>query len=175
MEDAHARGVLRQSGGVYRFRHIELRDRLAQGASGGADTSRRSHGRFGAPGGVPATLIEMATVLAVLTVASGALIAEPLPAPFRSLPDACGLLAQQDLDRLMTDPAKLADADGQECSVGEQAPFSRNTRVSIVAQLETGEGRTLTGARRRSRRTGVYVPRRRGGPRWSQAAASSVS
>ncbi|MGW1004990.1 NACHT domain-containing protein [Streptomyces sp. NPDC002520] len=148
LEDAHARGVLRQSGGVYRFRHIELRDRLAQGASGGADTSRRSHGRFGAPDGVPATLIGMVTMLAVLTVASGALIAEPLPAPFRSLPDACGLLAQQDLDRLMTDPAKLADADGEECSVGEQAPFSRNTRVSIVAQLETGEGRALTGARK---------------------------
>ncbi|MFF2410021.1 NACHT domain-containing protein [Streptomyces sp. NPDC058092] len=145
LEDAHARGVLRQSGGVYRFRHIELRDRLAQGAGGGADTSRRSRG-FGAPGGVPATLLAMATMLALLAVASGALIAGSLPAPFRSLPAACGLLAQQDLDRLMMDPAKLADADGQKCSVGEQAPFSRNIRISVHTQLETGKGRFNTGA-----------------------------
>ncbi|GAA3376976.1 hypothetical protein GCM10020367_50800 [Streptomyces sannanensis] len=146
LEDAHARGVLRQSGGVYRFRHIELRDRLAQGAGGGADTSGRSRGRLGAPGDVPATLLAMATVLALLTVASGAVIAGSLPAPFRSLPAACGLLAQQDIDRLMTDPAKLAVADGRECSVGEQAPFSRNTRISVQTRLETGENRYKTGA-----------------------------
>ncbi|MFF6781312.1 NACHT domain-containing protein [Streptomyces sp. NPDC012510] len=32
LEDAHARGVLRQSGGVYEFRHARLQERLAGGA-----------------------------------------------------------------------------------------------------------------------------------------------
>ncbi|MFD9072012.1 NACHT domain-containing protein [Streptomyces lasiicapitis] len=35
LEDAHRRGVLRHSGGVYQFRHMELRDRLARHDSGG--------------------------------------------------------------------------------------------------------------------------------------------
>lgn len=34
LEDAHQRGVLRQNGGVYQFRHARLRDHLARGQSG---------------------------------------------------------------------------------------------------------------------------------------------
>ncbi|MFC5103265.1 hypothetical protein [Kibdelosporangium philippinense] len=30
LEDAHQRGVLRQNGGVYQFRHARLRDHLAR-------------------------------------------------------------------------------------------------------------------------------------------------
>lgn len=33
LEDAHARGVLRQAGAVYQFRHARLREHLAQSAS----------------------------------------------------------------------------------------------------------------------------------------------
>nr|MDT0663829.1 hypothetical protein [Micromonospora sp. DSM 115978] len=31
LEDAHQRGILRQMGGVYKFRHLRLRDHLAVG------------------------------------------------------------------------------------------------------------------------------------------------
>lgn len=41
LDDAHRRGVLRQSGGMYEFRHLRLRDHLAHDAT----TSRRSAGK----------------------------------------------------------------------------------------------------------------------------------
>lgn len=44
LDDAHRRGVLRQSGAVYQFRHARLRDRLAAAA---ADVR---HGPSGRPG-----------------------------------------------------------------------------------------------------------------------------
>ncbi|MBW1600167.1 AAA family ATPase [Streptomyces sp. JJ38] len=43
LRDAHRRGVLRQTGGFYQFRHIELRDRLAEDVS--------AHDRRGAHSG----------------------------------------------------------------------------------------------------------------------------
>jgi len=42
LDDAHRRGVLRQAGAVYQFRHIELQQRLALRADGGASSSTRS-------------------------------------------------------------------------------------------------------------------------------------
>ena len=38
LDDAHRRGVLRQAGAVYQFRHIELQQRLALRADGGASS-----------------------------------------------------------------------------------------------------------------------------------------
>jgi hypothetical protein len=40
LADAHMRGVLRQAGPVYRFRHIELQHRLANRDLGGRKASR---------------------------------------------------------------------------------------------------------------------------------------
>lgn len=42
LEDAHRRGVLRQSGGSYQFRHTRLRERLADGASYQGTLKRQS-------------------------------------------------------------------------------------------------------------------------------------
>ncbi|MFD5700025.1 hypothetical protein [Streptomyces lasiicapitis] len=49
LEDAHRRGVLRHSGGVHQFRHMELRDRIARHDSGGGD-ARDARGARGARG-----------------------------------------------------------------------------------------------------------------------------
>lgn len=145
LEDAHARGVLRQSGGVYRFRHIELRDRLARDTADGATADTRPRPRLVALRRLPGPLLGVAAVLAALTVGSGAGIAEPLPGPVRSLPDACGLLARQDLGRLMEDPAVVAGEDGRTCGAGEQAPFARDIRINVGARLLAGEGRSARG------------------------------
>ncbi|MFI9630371.1 NACHT domain-containing protein [Streptomyces sp. NPDC052042] len=140
LEDAHARGVLRQSGGVYRFRHIELRDRLARDADGGMSALTRSRPRHAVLRRVSRALLTGTAGLAVVAVWCGGFSATPLPGPVRSLPDVCGLLARQDLDRLMEDPAVVADGDGRTCRAGEQAPFARDTRITIGARLVTGKG-----------------------------------
>ncbi|MFF2009838.1 NACHT domain-containing protein [Streptomyces sp. NPDC058195] len=145
LEDAHARGVLRQSGGVYRFRHIELRDRLAREAADGASARTGPRPRFAALRHVPGPLSALAAGLMALALVSGAITAKPLTGPVRSLPGACELLARQSLGQLMTDPAVVAEDDGRVCSAGEQAPFVRDTRISVRTELLTGKSRSLGG------------------------------
>jgi hypothetical protein len=41
LEDAHARGVMRQAGTVYQFRHLELQRRLAYRRRLGREPPRR--------------------------------------------------------------------------------------------------------------------------------------
>ncbi|GHB11558.1 NACHT domain-containing protein [Streptomyces termitum] len=140
LADAHARGVLRQSGGVYRFRHIELRDRLARDTGGAPPVRTRSRPRR-ALGGLLATV----SVLAALAFGSGVFTAAPLPGPVRALPEPCALLDAEDLDRLMEDPAVLAGEEGGTCGAGEQAPFARDVRIAVGAWLFTREGASATG------------------------------
>jgi hypothetical protein len=47
LREAHLRGVLRQSGSVYQFRHLKLRDRLAHTADLGPTVGRTSEGTTG--------------------------------------------------------------------------------------------------------------------------------
>ncbi len=143
LEDAHARGVLRQAGGVYRFRHIELRNRLALGVPAEAGARSRT-----APARVRRAL---AAALAVavsggqLVVGSGAVVGERVPGPVRSLPTACALLDAADVARLMRDPVQVAADDGASCSAGEQAPFSRNVSLGVSWDLLAGDGIGVSG------------------------------
>ncbi|TWD18101.1 NACHT domain-containing protein [Streptomyces sp. T12] len=144
LEDAHARGVLRQAGGVYRFRHIELRNRLALRVPSEVRARPRS-----APGRVRRAVaagLAVAVAGGQLAVGSGAVVAERLPGPVRSLPTACALLDAADAARLMRDPARVAADDAASCSVGEQAPFSRNVTIGISRILLTGNGVTVSGS-----------------------------
>ncbi|MGW1013175.1 NACHT domain-containing protein [Streptomyces termitum] len=155
LADAHARGVLRQSGGVYRFRHIELRDRLARDTGGAPPVRPRSRPRR-VLGGLLATL----SVLAALAFGSGVFTAAPLPGPVRALPEPCALLDAEDLGRLMEDPAVLAGEEGGTCGAGEQAPFARDVRIAVGAWLFTREGASASGpdlARKEYRTTRSWV------------------
>lgn len=131
LEDAHARGVLRQSGAAYRFRHIELRDRLAQDApSVPVRLGRR-----------PAWLREAAALPvggAAVAVCLGLFLQMQVasPGPVRSLPPVCRLLADADLDTLMTDPASVPFEGGRTCAAGEQSPFARSTQLELRAWVE---------------------------------------
>jgi len=49
LREAHLRGVLRQSGSVYQFRHLKLRDRLAHGAEPEPTAEGTSEGAAGDP------------------------------------------------------------------------------------------------------------------------------
>ncbi|MEU2894654.1 NACHT domain-containing protein [Streptomyces sp. NPDC001273] len=144
LEDAHARGVLRQAGGVYRFRHIELRDRLARDVP--AEVPARPRAAPGRVRRAVAAGLVLAASGGQWVVGSGAVVAERLPGPVRTLPTACTLLDPADLARLMKDPAQAGAADGMSCSAGEQAPFSRNVSIGISRILLAGDGVGVSGA-----------------------------
>ncbi len=143
LEDAHARGVLRQAGGVYRFRHIELRDRLARDVP--AEVPARPRAAPGRVRRAVAAVLVLAVSGGQLVVGFGAVVAERLPGPVRSLPAACALLGPADLARLMKDPARVGAADGASCSAGEEAPFSRNVSIGISRILAAGDGVAVSG------------------------------
>ncbi|MFF2849574.1 NACHT domain-containing protein [Streptomyces sp. NPDC058001] len=135
LEDAHTRGVLRQSGAAYRFRHIELRDRLAQDAPA---SPVRSGPR---PAWLPAAVALPVTGAAlVVFLGIGAQVFVGSPGPVRSVPPACRLLTDADLGTLMTDPATVSRERGRSCSAGEQSPFARNTQIELRAWVETTDG-----------------------------------
>lgn len=166
LEDAHERGVLRQSGGVYRFRHIELRDRLARDADGGTSVRTRPRSsRCAMLRPVPGALLTGTAILAAVALAVGAVSATPLPGPVRSLPDVCGLLTGQDLHGLMKDPAVIAGEDGRTCGAGEQAPFVRDTRIGVGVSLFAGEGRMARGPHTAHEE---YVKARGEAKRWAE-------
>jgi hypothetical protein len=141
LEDAHARGVLRQSGGVYRFRHIELRDRLARDTDGGTTARARPGSRLAVPLRVASALLLVTAVLAGGAIVFAAPTSAPLPGPVRSLPAACALFDREDLDRLMETPAIVVGKDGRTCGAGEQAPFVRGIGITVGTSLLTGKNR----------------------------------
>ncbi|MET9777839.1 NACHT domain-containing protein [Streptomyces sp. NPDC006367] len=143
LEDAHARGVLRQAGGAYRFRHIELRDRLA--CSVPAEVLAQPRTTPERVRRAVAAVLALAVSGGQLAVVYGVVHAENLPGPVRSLPAACALLDPADLSRLMKDPAEAGTADGGSCSADEQAPFSRNVSIRISQNLLAGDGASLSG------------------------------
>ncbi|CAL9287435.1 NACHT domain-containing protein [Streptomyces sp. SudanB66_2053] len=143
LEDAHARGVLRQAGGVYRFRHIELRNRLALGRPPETDARPR-----GAPRWLRravATGLATAVSGGPWVVGSGAMLGERVPGPVRSLPAACALLDAADVAWLTRDPAQVGADDGTTCSAGEQATFSRDVTIGVNRTLHVGDGFGVSG------------------------------
>ncbi|MFC9685685.1 NACHT domain-containing protein [Streptomyces sp. NPDC056948] len=137
LEDAHQRGVLRQAGGVYSFRHIELRDRLAQGAVKQMRVGARQLGRGGRfiSGALALSLI--AGLYAVTL--RGAAQAELVTGPVRSLPSACRLLDPVHVAALTESPvthapkaAKYTNLTWQPgCVVDERSPSARTVRIEI--------------------------------------------
>ncbi|KUL22083.1 NACHT domain-containing protein [Streptomyces regalis] len=142
LDDAHRRGVLRQSGGVYRFRHVELRDRLAAHATVQGDGEQSPTAtRRARPVRRTAAVIVVLLLLAVGgAVARGPFVMAAAPGPRTQLPAACDLLAA-DLPRLTVDGRKLATGR-QHCQAGEQSPFAPDVQVTMSALLYKREGTT---------------------------------
>ncbi|MFF8916449.1 NACHT domain-containing protein [Streptomyces sp. NPDC015032] len=150
LEDAHRRGVLRQSGGMYRFRHIELRDRLAQAAVYEAATVRQWPLRLRTGVG---QLVGAAAAIGILAMLPAGLSARAATGPVRALPAACALLDGEDVDRLTVraakrassrvpllsaagNPTRLPDQRGY-CTVEEQSPFARSVRIEVRTTVYT--------------------------------------
>ncbi|MFB9557031.1 NACHT domain-containing protein [Streptomyces roseoviridis] len=76
LEDAHDRGVLRQAGGVYEFRHARLQERLA----GRPATEPAEPGRVP----LPPSWVNLAAVPAALAVLMGTSLTPGAPGPYTS-------------------------------------------------------------------------------------------
>ncbi|WP_275559473.1 NACHT domain-containing protein [Streptomyces sp. 5-6(2022)] len=124
LRDAHRRGVLRQSGGSYRFRHLGLQHALAADAatrraqqSGSEEFSLDEESErlltrrveledkaLAMAGGLVASLAAFALI-------TGALGGPPAAGPIRSLDRACTLLTPHDLRPVVADPARVTGYD----------------------------------------------------------------
>lgn len=114
LADAHRRGVLRQAGGVYQFRHARLQDRLSGAVPPGASRpARPGRWRMLAAVRVVSGVAVVAGVGALTLSMTGTLTPDG-PYQFGSSPPVCGLLT--------TDAVKAA--------VSAQDTWSRNTTIS---------------------------------------------
>ncbi|MFE7583887.1 NACHT domain-containing protein [Streptomyces gardneri] len=142
LKDAHQRGVLRQSGGAYRFRHIELRDRLAQTATADAHNTARAPGKRRQLTAGALALVLLAGTYTVIT--KGAAQAEAPPGPVRALPAACDLLDDEDVAALIDDaqvralgalPAVFGLRSPSACIADEQSPSARAVQITLSAHV----------------------------------------
>ncbi|MFJ5138919.1 NACHT domain-containing protein [Streptomyces sp. NPDC088707] len=168
LADAHRRGVLRQTGGLYRFRHIELQRSLAaepepRDAAGRTGRARRL--------GIGALSAAMGATTAVLLV--GSVFSAPgAMGPLRMLAPACELLPLSSVRPLMGHPGRgfggqqpvdiFSDArhfldDGfrqpkraddrhararSSCVTTEQSALRPDTQVVLTVALAAGAGMT---------------------------------
>ncbi|MEW2456926.1 NACHT domain-containing protein [Streptomyces albus] len=140
LREAHAKGILRQSGGVHRFRHIELRNRLAEDVPAPAPP----HGRLRALGEPVGGALGLLGGVLLFSTVLGMLDADGVPAPHPGPATACAVLPREALDALMTDWRRTT-RDGT-CLAGEQAPFAPEVQVSVqVRAMPPGPG-GLSGA-----------------------------
>ncbi|WP_405860847.1 NACHT domain-containing protein [Streptomyces sp. NBC_00090] len=168
LADAHRRGVLRQTGGVHRFRHIELQRCLAAGAGPenpenpgrGRRTGRAQRLRAGA-------LPLLAGVTAVVTLAGSIFTAPGAMGPLHTLAPACDLLPLRSVRPLMEHPAVggppridiFSDALGflkkgfrqprradpraharSSCVMTEQSALRPDSEVTLTVALAAGAG-----------------------------------
>lgn len=164
LADAHHRGVLRQTGGVYRFRHIELQRSLAAGAAP-RDAGHRPGRAWRLRAGAAPLL---AGVTAVVLLASSVFTAPGAMGPLHTLATACELLPLQSVRPLMERPAVsgrpridiLFDALGflkggfsqpkraddrrararSSCVMTEQSALRPATEVTVTVALAAGAG-----------------------------------
>ncbi|MFB7947471.1 NACHT domain-containing protein [Kitasatospora phosalacinea] len=165
LEDAHRRGVLRQSGGGYQFRHVELRDRLAADADSPADADGRDapdapdtsdapvgpEGSAARAGGAWHARARGALAAVVFAgqcaTGFGIVLADPDPWPVQAFPEPCSLLEERDLAWLTVDRVQYAhpprDKDSvttRTCTAAEQAPFAPDVRVTVSTVLFRSAG-----------------------------------
>ncbi|WP_435971542.1 NACHT domain-containing protein [Streptomyces sp. Qhu_M48] len=201
LEDAHRRGVLRQTGGVYRFRHIELQRCLAEGTDREdpeEPVRRTGRTRRLLVGALPL----LAGVTALVTLAGAVFTAPGAMGPLRTLAPACDLLPLGSVRPLMEHPAAggrprtdiFSDAlhfleDGfrqpqygdrraharSSCVVTEQSAVRPDSEVTLTVALASGAGTASSAERAEEevRRPGLLDARiRSAGVDWSLVAGT---
>nr|WP_277349208.1 MULTISPECIES: NACHT domain-containing protein [unclassified Streptomyces] len=203
LADAHRRGVLRQTGGVYRFRHVELRRMLAAEADPEGDAGHGT-GRARRAG---VRVVAAAAGLTALVLLAGSLFTAPgAMGPLHTLAPACELLPLPSVRPLMERPAVggapridiFSDARGflddgfrqprraddnrararSSCVMTEQSPLRPTTEVTLTVALAAGAGMTKSARRAQYEvdHPGLLVTRQRhSGADWSLATGTERS
>ncbi|MBA2807885.1 NACHT domain-containing protein [Streptomyces sp. KM273126] len=132
LEHALEHGVLRSSGGYYRFRHLELQNELADSvdAASSASSDLLAPSAAAVPSALSASLaaspagprrsvrpaVRATSILLALLALSASVVlfqttgtATLPPVPVRTLPSACDLLRPQDVRPLVSKPVVLRD------------------------------------------------------------------
>ncbi|NGO70738.1 hypothetical protein G5C65_20760, partial [Streptomyces sp. SB3404] len=133
LRDAHRRGVLRQAGGVYRFRHIELRNRLAEVHTPPA-WHRKRLGRTRRRYGPAFRITECIAALLLIPPVLGTWIAPP-PWLIREIPAACSLLDRQGRRALLHDPQVVIATDAT-CRLRERSSNRPRIEVDVTLKAE---------------------------------------
>jgi hypothetical protein len=150
LADARSRGLLRQSGGTYQFRHVRIQERLATPVEASAPPARERRRRRAVPVGLAVVL--GATAVVTLTTANH-LRCEPvlhLGTDFDrvrvyddGVQSCIGVLAPSDLDRLAASEEAVARLrEGNERAEDEPGA------TTIALALPLGVGTSLTPAAR---------------------------
>ncbi|MGV9456060.1 NACHT domain-containing protein [Streptomyces sp. NPDC003635] len=156
LRDAHRRGVLRQSGGLYRFRHIELRNRLAEGEGAvedGVSSPVRTRHRSG-PLSLEVLLGPAPAVVLFAFVLAAAVLSLDLRLPYRGIPHPCALVSQAQVNELIVEPVRSEPFEGA-CAFDESSPFRPDRRLVISPYAwmsEWGSGGSAVDEARRGMR-----------------------
>ncbi|MFF8841659.1 NACHT domain-containing protein [Streptomyces sp. NPDC015127] len=155
LDDAHRRGILRQSGAYYRFRHARLQERLMGRTEAPPDPRAPAPDPRAARATVlraPATcpraarvrhrvasmagpLVTTVFLAGTVTVWTGVVHLPHPPGPRLTVPPACDLLDRTDLTRVLPEPEILGDCDrGPVCwwHNAQVIPVSPNVQVETV-------------------------------------------
>ncbi|MFE6818619.1 NACHT domain-containing protein [Streptomyces sp. NPDC057677] len=201
LADAHRRGVLRQTGGLYRFRHIELQRSLAAGPE-----PRSAPVRTGRVRRLGVGVLSAATGATTVVLLVGSVLSAPgAMGPLHTLATACDLLPLSSVRPLMGYPGRgfggqppvdiFSDAgrfleDGfrqpkkaddrrararTSCVTTEQSALRPETQVVLTVALAAGAGMTDSAERAQYEveHPGLLNARVRGsGTDWSVAAGT---
>ncbi|WAZ23090.1 NACHT domain-containing protein [Streptomyces cinnabarinus] len=137
LRDAHRRGVLRQSGGLYRFRHIELRNRLAEAAGVTEDgTSSPDRARREAVRPSLSDLMNPGpSVIGIAFGLSAAVIVPDFEFPYKDLPEPCALVSSAHVRELFVDRVMESEPEDGRCGFDERSPFRPDRRLTITSGL----------------------------------------
>jgi hypothetical protein len=138
LRDAHQRGVLRQTGGHYQFRHIELRDRLAPDPAErrAVPAGRQRARRLGqvARVGVGSAIASVAVLALILASGPGVASVPGSAGPHRSLPAACELLPVTSLHPIFTEPLARTE-EKRQCELKERTALLSDATVTLTANV----------------------------------------
>lgn len=138
LRDAHRRGVLRQYGGLYRFRHIELRNRLAEaaGVTEDGDSSPDRAGREDVRPSFVALTTHGPLVIGVAFGLSAAVMVPDYEYPYGNLPERCALVSEAQVGELMMEPVGR-QTDEWACHYDERSPFRPDRRLTVSTSAWT--------------------------------------
>ncbi|CCK28570.1 hypothetical protein BN159_4191 [Streptomyces davaonensis JCM 4913] len=133
LRDAHRRGVLRQSGGLYRFRHIELRNRLAEAVGVTEDGNNLDRARRENVRPSLAALTSAGPLIGITFWLSAIVIVPDFEYPYRDLSEPCTLVRSAHVKELIVDPVVRSEPAYGYCHYDERSPFLPDRSLQITA------------------------------------------